>query len=75
MSERVFGWRVSACVASLALFLAWAGAGSPWARGEDWPQFRGVNSSGVTTSSARLPVEFSFEHKMRWQAPLGDGVS
>ena len=75
MSERVFGWRVSACVANLALFLAWAGAGSPWARGEDWPQFRGVNSSGVTTSSARLPVEFSFEHKMRWQAPLGDGVS
>jgi len=44
-------------------------------RGEDWPQFRGMNASGVSGSPARLPVEFSFEHKMRWQASLGDGVS
>lgn len=44
-------------------------------RGEDWPQFRGLNASGVSSSPVRLPVEFSFEHKMRWQAQLGDGVS
>lgn len=40
---------------------------------EDWPQFRGMNSSGVSTSK-RLPAEFSFKEKVLWEATLGDGV-
>lgn len=40
---------------------------------EDWPQFRGVNSSGVSTSKG-LPVEFSATRNVVWQATLGDGV-
>lgn len=45
------------------------------AHADDWPQFRGLNGSGVSTSKERLPVDFSFEHKVRWQAAVGDGVS
>jgi outer membrane protein assembly factor BamB len=43
------------------------------ARGEDWPQFRGQNCSGISTSTA-LPTEFSFQDKVAWQAALGDGI-
>jgi hypothetical protein len=42
-------------------------------RAEDWPQFRGPNASGVS-SSATLPTEFSYR-TARWSADLGDGVS
>jgi outer membrane protein assembly factor BamB len=40
---------------------------------EDWPQFRGVNASGVS-SSKKLPLEFSAEKNVAWKARLGDGV-
>ena len=42
--------------------------------GEDWPQFRGPNCSGIATSSATLPVHFSPTENMRWTASLGDGI-
>ncbi len=41
---------------------------------EDWPQFRGVNSSGVSEATNPVPTEFSFEDKLLWKADLGDGV-
>jgi len=41
---------------------------------EDWPQFRGTNSSAVSNSK-RLPVEFSATERLRWEATLGEGVS
>ncbi|RLT06678.1 MAG: serine/threonine protein kinase [Planctomycetota bacterium] len=41
---------------------------------EDWPQFRGINASGVTMSKKPLPTEFSLEKNLRWSAKLGDGV-
>lgn len=44
------------------------------AAAEDWPQFRGLNSSALS-SSKRLPVEFSATDKLRWEATLGEGVS
>jgi outer membrane protein assembly factor BamB len=53
--------------AGLALLLFAAAA-----PGEDWPQFRGPNASGVSASSD-LPVKFSAD-KALWQATLGDGV-
>ncbi|MFM8286126.1 MAG: PQQ-binding-like beta-propeller repeat protein [Planctomycetaceae bacterium] len=49
----------------------------PLTRGEaeEWPQFRGPNASGVSTSTASLPTEFSFENKVLWRAQVGDGVA
>jgi outer membrane protein assembly factor BamB len=41
---------------------------------EDWPQFRGPNCSGVSTSTLPLPVEFSAKDKVRWSVKLGDGI-
>src|SRR5687767_2366931 len=40
---------------------------------EDWPQFRGHNGSGVSTSKG-LPEKFSFKEKVLWEATLGDGI-
>lgn len=50
----------------LFLFVDRAGA-------EDWPQFRGRNGSGISTST-NLPTEFSHQDKVVWQATLGDGI-
>lgn len=44
-------------------------------RAEDWPQFRGINGSGVSTGSNSLPIKFSAKEKVLWQAKLGDGVA
>lgn len=41
---------------------------------EDWPQFRGVNCSGIAGSKKALPVEFSRTKNVRWSAKLGDGI-
>ncbi|MFO0916966.1 MAG: PQQ-binding-like beta-propeller repeat protein [Planctomycetaceae bacterium] len=43
-------------------------------RAEDWPQFRGVNCSGVSTSR-KLPVRFSLTENLSWEATLGEGIS
>ena len=42
--------------------------------GEDWPQFRGPNCSGISTSTRPLPVKFSDTENVRWSAKLGDGI-
>ncbi|WP_397568427.1 PQQ-binding-like beta-propeller repeat protein [Schlesneria sp. T3-172] len=41
---------------------------------DDWPQFRGPNCSGVSQTSAPLPVEFSDTEKVKWSTKLGDGI-
>ena len=41
---------------------------------EDWPQFRGPNCSGVSTSQAPLPEKFSTTEHVKWSATLGDGI-
>lgn len=43
-------------------------------KADDWPQFRGVNGSGVAEGTDPLPTEFSFEDKLLWKAELGDGI-
>ncbi len=48
---------------------------SGYASGEDWPQFRGPNCTGVSRSQKALPVEFSDTEHVRWSAMVGDGVS
>jgi outer membrane protein assembly factor BamB len=40
---------------------------------EDWPQFRGGNASGVSSSQS-LPPAFSAEQNVAWKANLGDGI-
>jgi outer membrane protein assembly factor BamB len=44
------------------------------ATAEDWPQFRGPNCSGISTSSLPLPSAFSSTEHVRWSVPLGDGI-
>src|SRR5690242_1526408 len=41
---------------------------------EDWPQFRGLNSSG-TSNETNLPVEFGPEKNVVWKTPLPPGHS
>lgn len=41
---------------------------------EDWPQFRGPNCSGVSTSKKPLPTEFSATKNVAWSAEVGDGI-
>lgn len=40
---------------------------------EDWPGFRGVNGSGVS-SSKKLPAAFSSENGVAWKAEVGEGI-
>ncbi|MCA9117106.1 MAG: PQQ-binding-like beta-propeller repeat protein, partial [Planctomycetaceae bacterium] len=60
--------------------LAWAmlcgvtAASSPAQAGDGWAQFRGPNSSGVSTAEQSLPVEFSATENVHWKVDLGDGV-
>ncbi len=46
----------------------------PTVSAEDWPQFRGINASGVSMSNKKLPTEFSLEKNLKWSVKLGDGV-
>lgn len=60
----------STCVTALTLLLAFS-ASMP---GEDWPQFRGPNSSGIAATAKPLPVTFSPSDHVRWSANVGDGA-
>ena len=62
-------WR-GLCSVSVILF-AWSTPG----QAEDWPQFRGMNSSGVSTAAKPLPVSFSSQSNVAWSAELGDSVA
>lgn len=48
---------------------------SPLVAEENWPQFRGVNSSARTTSSAGLPSEIGPEKNVVWKVALPPGHS
>ena len=41
---------------------------------DDWPQFRGPNSSGVSTNR-NLPIEFSPTRNVVWKTALPPGHS
>ena len=56
----------AALVASLATSVA--------TLADDWPQFRGPNSTGISTGDKPLPITFSATENVRWSAKLGDGV-
>jgi outer membrane protein assembly factor BamB len=44
------------------------------AHGDDWPQFRGTNCSGVSKTSTPLPAQFSDTEHVKWSAKIGDGI-
>ena len=44
------------------------------ASADDWPQFRGPNSAGVSKSTANLPTKFTGSENVKWSADLGDGI-
>lgn len=41
---------------------------------EDWPQFRGPNSRGVSAETQSLPVHFSATENVLWRHSVGEGV-
>ena len=47
---------------------------NPQLAGDDWPQFRGPNCTGISESTKPLPVSFSSTDHVRWSAKLGDGI-
>ncbi len=60
----------STCLALGIVFILGTGR----AAAEDWPQFRGPNCTGISTSKKPLPLEFSATKNVRWSAELGDGI-
>jgi outer membrane protein assembly factor BamB len=42
---------------------------------QEWPQFRGPNGSGVSSTSTSLPVQFGPEKNLLWKKPLPAGHS
>lgn len=44
------------------------------ARGDDWPQFRGPNCTGIYEGKAPLPTTFSATENVAWSADVGEGV-
>ena len=47
---------------------------STFSSAEDWPQFRGQNCAGISTSKKSLPTKFSDSENVRWSESVGDGV-
>ena len=63
-------WRLP-CLCSV-VFCLWSGAG---VNAEDWSQFRGPNSQGVSGETG-LPLEWSATKNIAWKTPLpGPGAS
>lgn len=52
--------------------LALACTAQLWA--DDWTQFRGPNSSGISATTKPLPEKFSSTENVRWSADVGEGV-
>ena len=62
-------YRMALVGISLTLLFCFSAASA-----EDWPQFRGPNCSGISTSRRGLPTTFSATESVRWTARLGDGI-
>lgn len=62
----------SAITLSVVISLIVLGSGVLCA--EDWPHFRGPNSTGISSATKPLPVTFSGTENVKWSATLGDGV-
>lgn len=61
-------------VTLLVLMAAVSDGFSPQSAGQDWSQFRGPNSTGITQTQKPLPAEFSAEKNVCWSQQLGEGI-
>ncbi len=43
--------------------------------GDDWPQWRGPNCTGISAEDQSLPTEFSATNNLAWSVALGDAIS
>lgn len=43
-------------------------------RADDWPQFRGPNCTGISSTTKPLPVKFSATENVAWSKDVGDGI-
>ena len=60
----------------VAILFAWMLLNAVPSRAEDWPRFRGVNGSGVSSESDAPPLKWSPTENIRWKVALpGPGVS
>ena len=59
----------------LALAVALIVVSASSGQAEDWAQFRGPNSSGVSKGSKNLPVRFSTTENVVWKKTLGTGIA
>lgn len=55
-------------------FAALAALAAAPVTGEDWPQWRGANCSGIYHSDRKLPTTFSNTENVKWSAEIGDGI-
>lgn len=60
-------------VASVFVVAVFAAIGTA-ALGEDWPQWRGPNCTGISSGQQSLPAEFSTDDNLAWSVELGDGI-
>lgn len=58
----------------LLMLGGWPASTNTASASDDWPQFRGPNSSGVSTA-ANLPAEFGPDKNVVWKTPLPPGHS
>lgn len=42
---------------------------------DNWPQFRGINASGVSTETYPLPSRFSATENVAWKKEVGTGIA
>jgi len=43
--------------------------------GNNWPQFRGINSLGIAPENAIPPLELNPDKNLAWRIPLARGLS
>ena len=61
-------------IRTIALVLLAAVSLPALSRGEDWPQFRGPNCTGISAGKQSLPTVFSATENVRWSNDIGEGV-
>jgi outer membrane protein assembly factor BamB len=60
--------------AGLLAWIGYCGCQESVIQADDWPQFRGLNSAGISNTATGLPVEFSESKNVAWQQQVGDGI-
>lgn len=67
---------MAACyrIASVLIVISCGWLSPAIAFGEDWPQWRGSNCTGIYRAGHKLPTTFSHTENVKWSAEIGDGI-